>query len=134
MSKIQLRSRLALLPEAAEVVSPDLAVVRDASGAIYQCKQDDEVGVRLGTALAVDLGLAPVAALARACRLHRATLHRDRAKLEAGGVGALHPGKRGPKGPHKLTSTVLRKAQRALAGGASQREVASRVGVSEFAI
>src|SRR3972149_618591 len=119
MSKIQLRSRLALLPEAAEVVSPDLAVVRDgtmfvllnASGAIYQCKQDDEVGVRLGTALAVDLGLAPVAALARACRLHRATLPPDRAKLEAGGVGALQAGKRGPKGPHKLTSTVLRKAQ-----------------------
>jgi len=142
MSRLQLRSRLPLLPDAAEVVSPDLAVVRDgplfvllnASGAIYQCKQDDEVGVRLGSALAAELGLAPVAVLARACRLHRATLHRDRAKLEAGGVEALQPGKRGPKGPHKLTSTVLRKAQRALAGGASQRQVASRVGVSEFAI
>jgi len=142
MSKIQLRSRLPLLPDGAEVVSPDLAVVRDgtmfvllnAAGAIYQCKQDDEVGVRLGTALAVELGLAPVAVLARACRLHRATLHRDHAKLEAGGVEALQPRKRGPKGPHKLTATVLRDAQRVLNGGASLRAVAKGAGVSEFAI
>src|SRR5437867_973353 len=142
MNKIQLCSRLPFLPEAAKVISPDLAVVRDgttfvlfnASGAIYQCKQDDEVGVRFGTALAVDLGLAPVAGLAKACGLHRGTLYRDHAKLEVGGVEALQPKKRGPKGPHKLTSAVLRSAQRALDGGASLRAVASGVGVSEFAI
>jgi hypothetical protein len=142
MNKMQLCPRLPLLPEAAEVVSPDLAIERDgtmfvlfnASGAIYQCKQDDEVGVRLGTALAADLGLAPVSVLAKACGLHRATLHRDRARLEAGGVEALQPRKRGPKGPSKLTATVLRSAQRALDGGASLRGVASSVGVSEFAI
>ena len=142
MSTVTLRTHLPLLPENAEVVSPDLAVVRggamfvlfNASGAIYQCRQDDEVGVRLGVCLAVDLGLAPVTELATVCGLHRATLHRDHAKLEAAGVEAVRPKKRGPKGPHKLVPKVLAEAQHRLDAGDSLREVGRSVGVSEFAV
>jgi len=142
MNTSQLRSRLPLLPETAKVVSSDLAIGREdgkfvlfnASGPIYQCKESDEVGVRLGTALVIDLGLAPVTALAKASGLHRATLHRDHAKLKAEGVEALQPRKRGPKGPHKLTCGVLEEAQRRLDAQDSLREAASRVGVSEFAL
>jgi hypothetical protein len=142
MKVTQLRSRLPLLPKAAELLSSDLAVVREgdkflllnASGVIYQCKQDDELGVRVGGALAVHLGLAPLTAVARACGLHRATLHRDRTKLATGGVEALRARKRGPKGPHKLTPEVLADAQSRLDSGESLRDVGSHVGVSEFAV
>lgn len=138
----QIRSRLPLLPEGAEVVSPDLAVVQErgkfvllnASGVIYSCKRDDELSVRVGSALAIHLGLAPVTVLAKVCGLHRATLHRDHAKLAAGGVEALRPNKRGPKGPHKLTPEVLADAQTRLDAGESLRAVGSHVGVTEFAV
>src|SRR3990172_9635394 len=131
MTPIRFRSRLPLLPTEAEVISPDLAIVRregkvalfNAAGPIYECKEDDEVGVRLAAALAAELDLAPVTALATAFGVHRATVHRDHAKLEEGGVGALQPRKRRPKGPHKLTGAALQKARRVwvrggrLAGG-----------------
>ena len=142
MKATQLRSRLPLLPEAAEVVSRDLAVVHqgdqfvllNAAGVIYSCKRDDELSVRVGCALAVHLGLAHVTALARVCGLHRATLHRDHAKLVIGGVEALRPSKRGPKGPHKLTPEVLADAQSRLDAGESLRAVGSHIGVTEFAV
>ena len=142
MNTKKLRSRLPLLPGEAEVISADLAIVRrggrlvlfNAAGPIYECGEQDEVGVRLAAALAADLGLATVNALAAAFGVHRTTVHRDHARLNQGGVGALQPRKRGPKGPHKLTPDVLRDAQRALDEGASLRSVGDRVNVSEFAI
>ena len=74
MQLTKLRSQLALLSDEAIVLSPDLAMVRkgerlvlfNASGPIYQCKEDDRVAVRLGAVLAVDLGLASVSMLADA--------------------------------------------------------------------
>ena len=134
--------RLPLLPPAAEIVSTDLAVVREdgkvvlfnAGGPIYECRQDDRVGVRLGVAIAAGLRLAPVTTLAATFGLDRGTVHRDRAKLAAGGIEALQPKKRGPKGPFKLDATALRSAQRALDSGASQRESGKQAGVSHFAI
>ncbi len=142
MATTHLRSRLPLLPAEAKVVSPDLAIVRregtvvlfNAAGPIYECREDDEVGVRLAAVLAADLGLAPVTALATAFGIHRATVHRDHAKLAGGGVGALQPRKRGPKGPHTLTGAARQKARRVLDAGGSLREAGSRAGVSEFAI
>ncbi len=142
MAPTHLRSRLPLLPAEAEVIGPDLAIVRregkvvlfNAAGPIYECRDDDEVGVRLAAALPADLGLAPVTALATAFGVHRATVHRDHAKLAEGGVGGLQPRKRGPKGPHKLTGAALQKARRVLDAGGSLREAGLRAGVSEFAI
>jgi hypothetical protein len=142
MKTEQLHSRLALLPTAAEILSPDLAVVREdgkmvlfnAAGPIYECRQDDGVGLRLGVAIAAGLRLAPITALAAAFGVDRGTVHRDHAKLEAGGIGALQPRKRGPKGPHKLNAAALRSAQRALDAGESLRESGKKVGVSHFAI
>src|SRR2546426_9401005 len=142
MTTIQLRSRLPLLPTAAEIVSPDLAVVREegkvvlfnAAGPIYECRQDDGVGLRLAVAITAGLHLAPITALAAAFGVDRGTVHRDYAKLEAGGVGALQPRKRGPKGPHKLNAAALGSAQRALDAGESLRETGKKVGGSHFAI
>ena len=142
MAATQLHPRLPFLPATAEVVSPDLAIVRkdgmfvlfNAAGPIYECRDDDEVGMRLGAALMTSLDLAPVTAVAAAFGVHRATVHRDHAKLEESGVGALQPKKRGPKGPHKLTPATLREAQLALDAGESLREAGRRAGVSHFAI
>src|SRR3990172_8998619 len=138
----QLLPRLPLLPPSAEVLSPDLAVARDgkmvvlfnAGGAFYTCAADDQAGLRLAASITARLRLAPVTTLAQHFKVHRATVHRARKRIEKGGVDAVQPGKRGPKGPHKLTPEVLRKAQAALDGGASQRETARRVDVSHFAI
>ncbi len=142
MTTRQLLPRLPLLPPSAEVLSPDLAVARDgkmvvlfnAGGAFYTCAADDQAGVRLAVSITARLRLAPVTTLAQHFKVHRATVHRARRRIEKGGVDAVQPGKRGPKGPHKLTPDVLRKAQAALDGGASQRETARRVDVSHFAI
>ena len=138
----QLLPRLPLLPPSAEVLSPDLAVARDgkmvllfnAGGAFYACAADDQAGLRLAASITARLRLAPVTTLAQHFQVHRATVHRARRRIEEGGVEAVQPGKRGPKGPHKLTPAVLRQAQAALDGGASQRETARRVAVSHFAI
>lgn len=142
MKSTQLHARLPLLPEGAQVVSPRLAVVREngmfvlfnAAGPIYECKEDDTLGLRQGVTVAASLELATVTALAKAAGVHRATLHRSHAKFEEGGAKALQPQKRGPKGPHKLTPAVRRQAQRALDDGASLRDAGRRVGVSHFAI
>jgi len=142
MQPTKLRSQLPLLSDQAIILSPDLAMVRkgkrlvlfNASGPIYQCREDDGAAVRLGAVLAIDLGLAGVSVVADALRLSRSTLHRVRTKYATGGVEALREKKRGPKGPHKLTPATLGRAQRVLDRGGSQRAVAERVGVSEFAI
>ena len=142
METITLLPRLPLLPPAAEVVSSDLAIVREdgkvvlfnAGGPIYECREDDRVGVRLGVAIVAGLRLAPITTLAMTFGMDRGTLHRDQVKFTAGGVEALQPKKRGPKRPFKLDAAVLRSAQRALDSGASQRESGRKVGVSHFAI
>jgi hypothetical protein len=142
MKTPRLRSQLPLLPDRAIILSPDLAMVREAgrlvlfnaSGPIYQCDENDRVAVRLGGVLACDLDLAPVTVVADALRLHRATLHRDRRKYATQGVEALREKKRGPKGPHKLTPAALRRAQRVLDDGGSLRAAGASAGVSEFGI
>ena len=142
MQAYRLLPRLPLLPPSADVLSSDLAAARDdkvfvlfnAGGAFYTCAADDQAGLRLAASIAARLRLAPVSTLARYFKMHRATVHRTRNRIEKGGVDAVAPGKRGPKGPHKLTPEVLRKAQAALDAGASQRETARRVEVSHFAI
>ncbi len=142
MNATQLLPRLPLLPPGADVLSRDLAVVRqegkvalfNAAGPMYECREDDALGVRVAAALAAHLELAAVTRIARTFGVHRATLHRDVAKLRAGDVAALLPRKRGPLGPRKLTPGVLRKAQRALDEGASLRQAGAGSGVSHFAI
>lgn len=42
----------------------------------------------------------------------RASIHRDRVKLRAGGVAALVPSKRGPKGPSKTSGGIAEAARR----------------------
>ncbi len=134
-----LAARLPLLPPDARVVSPDLAVLLDddhlavfnASGTIYTCDRDDQEGLRLAAAMFTQLGLVKPTALARALKMHPATVFHYRQLFLEGGVEALQVRKRGPKGPSKLLDKGCARAQRRLDQGWSIRRAAEEVGLAE---
>lgn len=137
-----LRTQLPLLPQNAEILSPDLAVVTEngelvflnASGPIYTCREDDGFAVRLAAGMFRDLNLASADSLAAALRVHRSTVFRNRRKLQEGGVQRLEHQGTGPRGPHKLTGETRTQAQRLLDKGHSIRVTAEQMRVSEGAI
>jgi len=134
-----LTAKLPLLPMDAQEISKSLAILKDgerivffnAAGPIYSCLSSDRTGLRLGAVTVIHQGLAGVAALARALDLHRTTLFRDLKKFGQSGVRGLVEKRRGPKGPHVLTTDVQRRVQRRLDRGDSIRSTAASVGVSE---
>ena len=58
-------------------------------------------------ALLARAGVAPRTELAEAFGCHRNTVMRLERRMEHGGMAAVVPAKRGPKGPHKVTPAVL---------------------------
>lgn len=134
--------RVPFLPDGAEILSAELAVDRtgkgwvfyNASGPIFACESDDELGKRVIASQLVKLKLVGQGVICRVLGLHRVTLFRDQQKVAAGGARALEKKRRGPKGPHKLTAEVLRRAQELLDGGKSVQLVAEAVGVDASTI
>ncbi len=134
-----LRSRLPLIPAAAKLVSPDLAVFMDeerltvfnASGPIFTCSRADEEGLRLAAAMFSDMKLARATDLAHALEMHPTTVFRSRQRLEAGGLEGLRTRKPGPKGASKLTDRVRAKVQGLLDKAWSLRRAADAVGLCE---
>ena len=133
---------LPLLPNDAVIVSDSLAIQDDgeyvvffnAAGPIYSCRRDDQLALRLGAVTMIEQDLASVTATADAMSLHKATLFRELKRFREGGaVGLLHK-RRGPKGPHKLTPSVLRRAQERLDRGDSIRSTAEGLAVTEGAL
>ena len=135
----QLQTRLPLVPEGTEILSPDLAVARrdekilflNASGPIYSCSEGDRLGQRIAGAIFAELGLASGAALAKGLGVHPSTVCRDRAKFKIQGSARLQPQKRGPRGAHKLHGRILSRTQGLLDQGIAIREIARRIGISE---
>lgn len=133
---------LPLRPRGARPVNKHVDLVRDdqriavfANGVpVFACAADDEVGVRMGACQLVELKLAKPQEVCAAFGLERTTLYRCRQRMQAGGVGGLVPGRRGPKGAHKLTDERLQEAQRHLTAGCSMRATAKAIGVSEGTI
>jgi hypothetical protein len=134
-----LTARLPLVPPGAHEVTDSLAILRDgervvffnAGGPMFSCSHSDRMGLRLAAVNVVEQGLAGATAVAAALGLHRVTLFRDARKFRKDGVEGLVAKRRGPKGPHALTSDVQRRAQQGLDRGESIRATASSVGVSE---
>ena len=120
-----LQQTLVIPPPAARIVSPRLAILLDEhqlvayNGAdpIYRCRRDDRDGLRLAAAMLSHLKLAPDTDLADALGINRETVRRNRKLYAEGGVEAVRTLPHGPKGPHKLTDTVQRRAQRCLDQG-----------------
>ena len=130
---------LAVPPPTARVVSPRLAILVDdqqmvaynCADPIYICRRDDADGIRLAAGMLSYLKLAGVQALAEALGVNRETVRRNRKQFAKGGEQAIRSLPRGPKGPHKLTGTVLSRAQRHLDRGWPVRRTAKEVGLSE---
>jgi hypothetical protein len=134
-----LQQTLVIPPPAARIVSPRLAILLDEhqlvayNGAdpIYRCRRDDRDGLRLAAAMLSHLKLAPDTDLADALGINRETVRRNRKLYAEGGVEAVRTLPHGPKGPHKLTDTVQRRAQRCLDQGWPVHCVAKEVGLTE---
>ena len=134
-----LQTTLAVVPPAARIVSPRLAILLDdeklvaysASDPIYTCRRDDRDGIRLAAGMLSHLRLAGVQALAEALGVSRETVRRNRKLFAEGGVEAVRSRKTGPKGAHKLTDPLRARAQRCLDQEWSIRATAKEVGVVE---
>ena len=137
-----LQRSLAVFPPDARIVSSRLAIWVDdeqlvafsAADPIYTCRRDDRDGLRLAAGMLSQLQLAPDTALAKALGISRETVRRNRALLVEGGVEAVRTLPRGPRGPHKLTEPVRRRAQHCLDQGWPVRRTAREVKLTEGAI
>lgn len=77
------------------------------STAIHVIEAGDRAGEAACMAMLSRAGLATDHEIARAFGCHRNTVVRLAGRLSRGGMGAVVPAKRGPKGPHKATAAVL---------------------------
>ena len=94
----------------------------------------DEAGRRLAALQLIQTGAAKVKEVAAAWDADPSTVWQWKKALQAGGVAALIPGKRGPKGPSKLTPELTAAIRDLSAAGMSQAAIAAQAGVSEFAV
>jgi transposase len=92
---------------------------------LFSHAADDTTGRRVAAAQMATLGLAKQSELSAAFGVNRTTLYRQQRRFAAEGIGGLVDEKRGPKGPHKLTESVLKSAQQMLDEGQSKRATAA---------
>ena len=93
---------------------------------------DDALDLRFVAANLVCSGVAEPSEVVAALKVSRATLHRDRLRLEEGGLPAMVAGTaRGPKGPTKVTRNLRAEARKLRRQGLGKCEIARRVGLSE---
>jgi transposase len=90
----------------------------------------DVAARRLAAVQLVETASATRRAVAAAFGVDEATMWRWQRGYAAGGVAALEPGVRGPKGPSKLTEAKVAEIVAARARGASVAVIAVEVGVS----
>ena len=138
---MNLQTQFAFIPQKAEIISENIAIHYDnenivfynASGPIYTCKKDDDVGVRLAEAMFSDMRLASPKVLSEALNVHQSTVFRNRKKYQEGGASALKDNWR-PRSPHKLTEERLAQAQELINQGLSNVQVAQKIGIVEGTI
>ncbi len=93
------------------------------------CDPRDVVQVKYEMVRRVRVDKVPVSRAARAFGYCRQTFYEIAAALDAGGPGALVPGKPGPKGPVKLTAPVMDRVDAWLAADAAltSKDIAEKV-------
>jgi len=94
----------------------------------------DEAGRRLAAVQLAELKAATQQQIADAFGIGIVTLWRWLDGYRRGGLAGLVAGKRGPKGPSKLTPELTEKIKELAAAGKSQAAVAAATGVSTFAV
>ena len=89
---------------------------------------------RIAAVSLVHAGLVNPTDVCAAFGISRATLYRDRGRVAAGGLSALVGAIPGPKGPTKATAGLKQRARALHSVGHSKRQIAVRLGVSDFTI
>lgn len=95
---------------------------------------NNKVDRRIVGANLVLAGIAKPGEVARGLGLNRDTLHRDRKRLNGGGITALALLKSGPKGARTVTPSLRARAKRYFRAGLSKREIGRRLGVSDWTV
>jgi transposase-like protein len=94
----------------------------------------DDLGRRLAAVQLVRIKAASAMHVATAFGVTTVTLWRWRRELDTAGAQGLGQDKRGPKGPSRLTPTVIADIRSRRRDGASLRAIAAAVGVSTFSV
>lgn len=134
--------QLPTTPGGAQEINDVVAIVRErgqvayfASGVpVFVHADADAVGQRIAAAQLIELGLAQQDELSVALGINRTTLYRQQRKLTRDGVLGVVDRKRGPRGPHRFTADKQQRVAQQLAAGASIRQAAQQVGVTEGTI
>ena len=119
-------------------VGPAAGLVEDEQGGrvflygvlTYAWDAGDEALRRVAAVQLVKLGAARPGQIASAFGVDTATLFRWRRQAGQHGAGALVPGKRGPKGPSRLTDEVITQIQDQRSRGASLRQIGAALDLS----
>lgn len=106
-----------------------LVIVGIAGSPVFRFVRGDVVGERLAAATIVDAGAARVSRVLEAFGMDDATLWRARQALAEGGVEALIPRKRGPKGPRGPAAANRRRIETLGRSGLSAQAIGDRVGM-----
>jgi hypothetical protein len=132
---------LPLLPEGAEPVNGNLALLRSQGEIIFfsgycpmlKCSEYDPYDMRLAQGVLCSSQIVKPAQLAKVLGVNRSTVSRNTAIYEKGGPAALMVDK-GNRSAYKLDRERLQTAQRLLDKGVNQNRIAAMIGVSEGTI
>jgi transposase-like protein len=117
-------------PVAGLVEGPEGGVVFVSGMATFAFDAGDEVGRRLAAVQLVTTEIASAVAVAEGFAVSVETLWRWRRRFQTHGVGGLMAAKTGPKGPHKLTEAIIRRARELDEQGLSLAAIGTAVGIS----
>src|ERR1035437_7868940 len=133
---------LTLVPAGAIEIGQVAALVEDAAGGrvfaggelVFAWDAGDDLGRRLAAVQLVRIKGARAVRVAEGFGVTTETLRRWEGAVTDVGVAALGSGKRGPKGPSRLSQELVADIRRRRRSGASLRAIATAVGVSEATV
>jgi transposase-like protein len=142
MARMLSQLPLPLLPAGAAEIAPGVGVLAGEDGglvivhglATFAWDGGDEAGRRLAAVQLVRLRAAAQGQVAEAFGVDPATLWRWDQAVTSGGMGALVPARRGPKGASKLTPALAARIAELDAAGQTLRQIAAATGVSTFTV
>jgi len=143
MGRMLTQPVLPLLPEGAAEIAPGVGIVTGTGGgglvtvqglATFAWDGGDEAGRRLAAVQLVRVRAASQGQVAAAFGVDPATVWRWDKALAVGGVAALVPARRGPKGASKLTAPLVARIAELDAGGKTLAQIAAATGVPAFSV
>jgi transposase len=133
---------LTLVPAGAIEIGQVACLVQDAAGGrvfaggelVFAWDAGDDLGRRLAAVQLVRIKGARAVRVAQGFGVTTETLRRWEGAVTDVGVAALGSGKRGPKGPSRLSQELVADIRARRRSGASLRAIAAAVGVSEATV